>query len=263
MDLGLALPYSVPVCDLPVVIESQLPAERTITMPVAVSGMIAPEGTDTYLINATKSQQLSFSVQARRYGSQLDPVLSIQDKDGKPLTEADDINGENPDAELSFNIPADGQYRIVVSDRYQHVSERFFYVLRCEEAKPSFDVELKTTTFTVPADKPLEIPLTIARRNGFAEAIDFKIEGLPEGLTAECPRSEKDGDSSKAVIIKVSGTAKASFSGAIKIIAESVDTKVQKPATLSLADRTVVSQLWLTAVTPEAAAADPAAAAVQ
>jgi hypothetical protein len=268
LDLGLALPYSVPACDLPVVVESQLPAERTITVPVAVSGMIAPEGTDTYLINATKSQQLSFSVQARRYGSQLDPVLSIQDKDGKTLKEADDISGENPDAELSFTIPADGPYRIVVSDRYQHVSERYFYVLRCEEAKPSFDVELKTTAFTVPADKPLEIPLTIARRNGFAEAIDFKIEGLPEGLTAECPRSEKEGDSSKAVTIKISGSAKASFSGAIKIIAESVDTKVPKPATLSLADRTVVSQLWLTSVAPEApaepaAAADPAAPAVQ
>jgi hypothetical protein len=268
LDVGPALPYSVPACDLPVVIESQLPAERTITVPVAISGMIAPEGTDTYLINATKSQQLSFSVQARRYGSQLDPVLSIQDKDGKTLKEADDISGENPDAELSFTIPADGPYRIVVSDRYQHVSERYFYVLRCEETKPSFDVELKTTAFTVPADKPLEIPLTIARRNGFAEAIDFKIEGLPEGLTAEYPRSEKEGDSSRAVTIKVSGTAKASFSGAIKIIAESVDTKVQKPATLSLADRTVVSQLWLTAVAPEApadpaAAADPAAPAVQ
>jgi hypothetical protein len=148
------------------------------------------------------------------------------------------------------------------------VSERFFYVLRCEEAKPSFDVELKTTAFTVPADKPLEIPLTIARRNGFAEPIDFKIEGLPEGLTAECPRSEKDGDSSKAVTIKISGTAKTSFSGAIKIIAESVDTKVPKPASLSLADRTIVSQLWLTAVAPEApsepaAAADPTAPAAQ
>lgn len=266
LDVGLALPYSVPACDLPVVIESQLPAERTITVPVAVSGMIAPEGTDAYLISATKSQQLSFSVQARRYGSQLDPVLSIQDKDGKTLKEADDISGENPDAELSFTIPADGQYRIVVSDRYQHVSERYFYVLRCEETKPSFDVELKTTAFTVPADKPLEIPLTIARRDGFAEAIDFKVEGLPEGLTAECPRSEKEGDSSKAVTIKISGTAKASFSGAIKIIAESVDTKVQKPASLSLADRTVVSQVWLTAVAPEAPAepaADPAAPAAQ
>lgn len=270
LDAGLALPFPVPMSDLPVVIESQLAADRTLTLPVAVSGVIAPEGTDTYLINATKSQQLSFFVQARRYGSQLDPVLSIQDKDGKQLKEADDINGENPDAELTFAIPADGQYRIVVSDRYQHASERFFYVLRCEEAKPSYDVELKNTAFTVPADKPLEIPLTIARRNSFVEAIDFKIEGLPEGLTAESPRSEKEGDSSKAVTIKVSGTAKASFSGAIRIIAESVDTKLQKPATLSLADRTIVSQLWLTAVAPEApaepaaaAAADPAAPAAQ
>jgi len=262
LDAGLALPVEVEVSDVPVILEAQLSPEKLLTLPVAVSGLIAPEGTDTYLLNAVKGQQLSLSVRARIYGSQLDPVLAIQDKDGKQLKEADDINGENADAEMQFTIPADGQYRITVSDRYQHVSDRFFYVLRCEETRPSFEVTLKNTAFTVPADKPLEIPVTIERRNGFVEPIDFRVEGLPEGITAECPRSEKDGDSSKAVTMKLSGAAKQTFQGAIKIVAESADSKLLRLGSLTTADRKPISELWLTAIAPEAPAppAEPAAA---
>jgi len=254
LEEGLALPIAIDTSDVPVVQESQLSAERLLTLPVAVSGILSPEGTDTYLLNAVKGQQLSLSVRARVYGSQLDPVLAIQDKDGKPLKEADDISGENADAELQFTIPADGQYRVTVSDRYQHISERFFYVLRCEETLPSFDVTIKNTAFTVPADKPLEIPVAIERKNGFVEPVDFRVEGLPEGITAECPRSEKDGDSSKAVTIKLSGVAKQTFQGVIKIVAESADSKLLRLGSLTTADRKPISELWLTAIAPEAPA---------
>lgn len=262
LDTGIALPVAVETSDVPVLLEAQLAVEKLLTLPMAVSGLIAPEGTDTYLLNAVKGQQLSLSVKARIYGSHLDPVLAIQDKDGKPLKEADDINGENADAELQFTIPADGQYRITVNDRYQHVSDRFFYVLRCEETRPSFEVGLKNTAFTVPADKPLEIPVSIERKNGFVEPLDFRVEGLPEGITAECPRSEKDGDSSKAVTIKLSGVAKQTFQGMIKVVAESADSKQQRFGSLTTADRKPISELWLTAIAPEAPAppAEPAAA---
>ncbi len=262
LEEGLALPLAIDTSDVPVVLEAQLLPEKLLTLPVAVSGLISPEGTDTYLLNAVKGQQLSLSVRARIYGSQLDPVLAIQDKDGKQLKEADDINGENADAELQFAIPEDGQYRITVNDRYQHVSERFFYVLRCEETRASFEATLKNTAFTVPADKPLEIPVTIERKNGFVEPIDFRVEGLPEGVTAECPRSEKDGDSSMAVTIKLSGVAKQTFQGTIKIVAESADSKLLRLGSLTTADRKPISALWLTAIAPEAPAppAEPAAA---
>ena len=262
LETGVALPVAVEASDIPVLLEAQLSPEKLLTLPVAVSGLIAPEGTDTYLLNAVKGLQLSLSVKAKIYGSQLDPVLAIQDKDGKQLKEADGINGENVDAELQFAIPADGQYRITVNDRYQHISGRFFYVLRCEETRPSFEVTLKNTAFTVPADKPLEIPVSIERKNGFVEPVDFRVEGLPEGITAECPRSEKDGDSSKAVTIKLSGVAKQTFQGMIKVVAESADSKQQRFGSLTTADRKPISELWLTAIAPEppapAAEATPA-----
>ncbi len=251
LDTGIALPVTVETSNVPVLLESQLSPEKLLTLPVAVSGLISSEVTDTYLLNAVKSQQITLSVRARIYGSQLDPVLTVTDKDGKLIKEADDINGTNADAELQLTIPADGQYRVNVRDRYEHTSERFFYVLRCEETRPAFAVTVQSTSFTMPADKPLDIPVSIERKNGFVEPVDFRIEGLPEGITAECPRSEKDGDSSKAVKLKLTGIAKQTFQGAIRIVAESVDSKQQQFGTFTTADRKIVGELWLTAIAPE------------
>ena len=261
LDSGIVLPVAVETSDVPVMVESQLAADKLLTLPVAVSGLISPEGMDTYHFNAVKSQQISVSARARIYGSQLDAVLAVLDKDGTQIKESDDINGGNADAELQLTIPADGQYRITVSDRYQHISDRFFYVLHCEETRPSLDVTVKNSAFTMPADKPLEIPISVERRNGFAEPLDFRVEGLPEGVTAECPRSEKDGESSKAITLKLSGLAKQSFQGVVRIVTESADTKLQRFGSLTTADRRVISELWLTVVAaePSTPSAEPAA----
>lgn len=260
LDTGVALPFPVEVSDIPVVEESQLDAERLLALPVAVSGHITTEDADSFILNAVKSQKISLAARAQAYGSMLDPVLAIYDKDGKQLKESDDVSRENPDADMQLTIPADGQYRITVRDRFQSSSDRHFYVLSCEETRPSFHVSVKSTAFTVPADKPLEIPVTIERLNGFSEAVEFHIEGLPDGITAECPRSEKDGDSSKAITLKLTGSVKESFQGAVKITAESVDSKEQSAVVFTTSDRKLISELWMTAVAPEPPATEPAAA---
>jgi hypothetical protein len=246
LEVGLALPFPVGACDIPVALESQLPADRTLSIPIAVSGTVSAGDTDSYMVNAAKSQQLSLLVQARAIGSLLDPVLTVYDKDGKQLKEADDISGENSDAEIQLTIPADGPYRITVQDRFQNSGDRYFYVLRCEETRPIFVASVKSTALVLSADKPLEIPMSLDRRHGFAEPVDFRVEGLPEGICAECPRSEKDGDSSKAVTLKLSGTVAELFQGPVRVIAESVDSKQQQPVSSSLADGSTVTELWLT-----------------
>jgi len=246
LESGLALPFRVGTCDVPVALESQLPADRVLTLPIAVSGTISDGDADAFLLNASKSQQLSLSVQARAIGSLLDPVLAVFDKDGKQLKEADDISGDNPDAEIQLTIPADGQYRITVQDRFQKSGDRYFYVLRCEETRPIFVASVKNTALTLSADKPLEISVSMERRHGFAEPVDFRVEGLPEGITAECPRSEKDGDSAKAVTLKLSGTVTELFQGPIRISAESADSKLQQSVSARLGDRSTVTEFWLT-----------------
>ena len=251
------LPFRIPKIEMPSVVESQLAAERTLSIPIAVTGRLTTVGDSAFFLNAIKGQKLSIDVLAQRIGSLLDPVLSVEDSTGKVIKESDDIGGENHDAELHLTIPSDGQYRVIIRDRFQDHGDRYFYVLRCEETQAAYEATLAVTAGTHKPEKALEIPITIERRHGFVEPIEVRVEGLPEGVTFECPRSEKDGESSKKVTLKITGSAKELFRGPIRIVAESAESKRVQPVTFTTADKSPVSDFWLTVAAP----ATPAAAA--
>ncbi|MBC7967357.1 MAG: PPC domain-containing protein, partial [Fuerstia sp.] len=241
-----ALPYPVPRCDVPSIVESQLTADRMLTLPVAVTGHVASNSDVAFLFNASKSQKLSLSVHAQRIGSMLDPVLIVEDSQSKVIKDHDDISGDNHDAELHLTMPADGQYRAVIRDRFRNSGARCFYMLRCEETRATVAATLASTAGTLRPDKPLEIPITFARKHGFAEPVDVRVEGLPAGVTFECPRSEKDGETAKSVTLKINGTLAEPFQGPIRIVAESAETKHLQPVTFTTADETQITEYWLT-----------------
>ncbi len=241
-----ALTFSVRSIAIPSIVESQLPAERSLSIPVAVTGRITNSGASVFYLNATKGQKLSISVHAQRIGSLLDPVLAVQDHSGKVIKESDDIGGENHDAEMHITIPSDGQYHVDIRDRFQDFGDRYFYMLRCEETQASFEATMESTAGTHTPDKPLEMPISFDRRHGFVEPIDVRIEGLPEGLAFECARSEKDGETSKKVTLKISGSTAEPFQGEIRILAESAETKRSKSVNFTTADETQIAEYWLT-----------------
>ncbi len=246
LALPYALPFHIPRIEIPSVVESQLAADRTLSIPIAVTGRIVSTGASAFLLTATKGQKLSIAIQAQRIGSLLDPVLAVEDSSGKLIKESDDIGGDNHDAEMHMTMPADGQYRVVIRDRFQDFGDRYYYVLRCEETQASYDATIASTAGTHTPDKPLEVPITIDRQHGFVEPIDVRVEGLPEGVTFECPRSEKDGETSKTVTLKISGSTTELFQGAIRIVAESTESKRTQAATFATADQTLVTDFWLT-----------------
>ena len=241
-----ALPYPVPRTDVPSIVESQLTADRLLTFPVAVTGRVTSAEDDVFVFNASKSQKLSLGVHAQRIGSMLDPVLIVEDSQGKVLKEHDDLSGDNHDAELHLTMPADGQYRAIIRDRFRNSGDRCFYVLRCEETCATCAATLASTAGTLKPDKPLEIPITFVRKHGFAEPVDVRVEGLPDGITFECPRSETDGATAKSVTLKISGSSTDAFQGPIRIVAESSESKHVQPVTLTTADETHVAEYWLT-----------------
>ena len=258
LALPYALPFRIPRIEIPSIVESQLAADRTLSIPIAVTGRIVSTGASAFLLTATKEQKLSIGIQAQRIGSLLDPVLAVEDSSGKVIKESDDIGGDNHDAEMHITMPADGQYRVVIRDRFQDFGDRYFYVLRCEETQASFEATITSTAGTHTSDKPLEVPITIDRQHGFAEPIDVRVDGLPEGVTFECPRSEKDGETSKKVTLKISGSTTELFQGAIRIVAESTESKRTQAATFATADQTLVTEFWLTVPTqPAPADANP------
>jgi len=255
-----ALPWKVASVPEPVVVEEQLPPERSLTAPVAVSGSLTAFEPDEYLLVATKNMKFSVCAEVEEFGSLLDPVLTLTDPSGKVLKESDDGDRGDRDSRIEFTAAVDGPHRLAVRDRFLSFGPRFFYLLRCTPTQPSVRLSVNSSAITIPADKPAEIPVTITRRNGYAEVLDLRVEGLPEGITAECPQSGKDGETSKAVTVKLSGRPAdpAAWSGRIRIFAtpaaaaapaaavEPMPAPVSFPVNWEASDGTVVPELWLT-----------------
>ena len=191
--------------------------QDSLTPPFSLTGHIEkPDEIDRYRITGKKGQTLLVKVESTSLGFPLDPVLEIKDANGSSLKVIDDKTRGVEDAEFTWKVPADGNYEIQIKDRYQHGGWDYAYVLTVEEPKPDFQLSLAADVFTL-ADKPLDIPVTVTRANGFAEKIEVKVDGLPEGITAEAVVSEPKGATAKAVKLKLTANGKEPFHGPVWI----------------------------------------------
>ncbi len=162
---------------------------QAISAPLTVTGRIADrEDTDVFVVEAKQGQPLEIQLESRELGYPLDGVLQIADEAGKSITKVDD-DGGGRDPSTVFSPPADGNYRITVSDLNRHGSPRHVYRLRIVPATPAYEVTVDADSYTVEPDKPVEITLSISRQHGFAEEIAFRVTGLPDFITAASVKS--------------------------------------------------------------------------
>jgi hypothetical protein len=219
-----------------------------------VSASLLQSAADVYVVNVVKGAKFSIVAQVEDFSSLLDPVLTLTDPAGKVVKESDDGEGGNRDARIDFTAAVDGPHQIAVQDRFLASGPRFFYLLRIVETRPEVQLTVKSTAILLSGDKPAEVAVAVARRNGYVEPLDFRVEGLPEGVAAECPQSAKDGDSSKAVTIKLSGRPAGfgQWAGPIQILASPPAAADQAPAAApvpveySAPDGTPIRSFWLT-----------------
>lgn len=243
-----ALPWFVHDVSVPVQEELLLSPERRVAVSSAVSAELTGAEEDEYRISLEASQRIILTAEVQRFGSLLDPVLLVKDATGKVLKEQDDVNNDTPDARLEFTAPAAGDYQIVVRDRFEGTGERRFYLLLIEQPQADFRATVKSTSLRIAKDKPAEIPVAIERQQGFAEPLTFRIDGLPDGVTAELPRSEKDGDSSKAVTLKLTSAQPVAWSGTLRVTATSTDSSRSHAVTWKAPDGSDLEEFWLTVV---------------
>jgi hypothetical protein len=233
----------------------EVEAVQTISLGSALTGHIAKQGeVDAYAFQASKDQRLQLTVSARSYGSPLDPVVRVLDADGKLIKEADDISRENADTQLDLKIPAEGQYRVEVADRFGHGGMRYVYELQIEQQQPRFALTVKEDRYTLKEDKPVEIPVEIDRQGGFAEEVTVVVRGLPEEVKAEPVVSAAKGDSSKEVKLTLKAKAAAAFNGPIEVVGTGPDKSVAVATTPTPSASITTTNLWLTIVpAPEGA----------
>ena len=166
---------------------------------------------------------------------------------------------------MNLTIPADGDYRVEIRDRFQAGGRRFAYRLISEIPRADFTITLAAGEFTLTPDKPLEIPVTIVRTNGLAEVISIAAENLPAGVQAEPVKSMPKGDSSKTVKLKLESKRSEPFQGTLHIVGHCAAIADMPPrvARFKIASPPHdTSGIWLTVTKPASddkpsAAADP------
>jgi hypothetical protein len=238
---------------------------QEIALPITITGRIdPPRDQDAFQFVARKGETWLIQVASRGLGHPLDPVLKVLDASGKVLTEMDDPGSRRRsatrDPELTFTAPADAAYRIVVGDL--HGQGSFRHVYRLSAAAPTVDYVLAVTSdqFTLAPGKPLKVPVSVTRNNGFGGTVEVSIEGagLPASLAAPRVTSAPSGESAKSVSLELS-TPEGSWTGPVRIIGKVAgeDEEVRAAATLA-AFNTTTRNLWLTISKPAATTKDAA-----
>jgi len=220
--------------------------------PLRLDGTIAqPNEFDEFRVQLAKGQPMMVAVETSTLDSLLAPWVRLLDPQGAPAAEALEQTTV-PDVVLSHTAPADGEYRIVIGDRYRHGGDTYRYRLSVLLDEADFSLSVEAAEYTLTAEKPLEIPVTVRRRSGVQGApgpIRIEIVGLPAHATAAAVVSEPTGPSAEKIVLSVALSDGASFSGPVRIVGTS-DT----PRSLSRAARTparfgaTFERLWLTIV---------------
>mgnify|MGYP003313071168 FL=1 len=105
--------------------------------PSAIHGRINyDDDEDRFKISVKKGSNILLKLRASEFNSSLDPVLRIEDQDGKQLVRDDD-SGNRQDAKLNWRAPSDGVYLISVSDLIRTGSDSHFYRLEIDQLRPS------------------------------------------------------------------------------------------------------------------------------
>jgi len=222
---------------------------QAVVVPLTVSGRIAQDkDRDVYEFEASKGKALRLSVESRRLGFPLDPVLRVTDSKGKTLNETDSRSADKVDEAISWTPPSDGRFRVEVRDLFEHGGERFVYRLTIEPQPVTVTATVEKDVWTLLGEKPLEIKVTLSRIGGFDKAVRFELAECPEGVMLEPVTSEPKGDSAKAITMKLTQKPGAKLGGGRLRIVGRVEG-VAEPVALATApiarlkDRT--EHLWL------------------
>jgi uncharacterized protein YdeI (BOF family) len=157
-----------------------------ITLPAVLNGCISKAAEeDAYTFTAKKGDDLQISVRAQRLRSLLDATLRIEDETGKSLQQADDVDKDILDPTLRWKATKDGEFKLVVGDRFQHGSAEHLYELTVKPFVASLAATLDTHAYRLEFGKTVEVKVTVKTNGTYAGKIKAQAVQLPVGVTAE------------------------------------------------------------------------------
>ena len=185
---GYSNPIGFEVGDLPEQRESEpnsTPEKaNAATGAVAINGRIEKAGdVDLFRFRSPADQRWIVEVFARRFGSPLDALLTLQDAQGKVLQRNDDASG--PDARIEFDAKKDTDYLLHLRDLTDRGGDRFGYrmVIRQPDVTPDFSVRTPAGRVRLHQGSWLAVRCDVSRRNGYDGIVRVGATGLPPGVS--------------------------------------------------------------------------------
>jgi hypothetical protein len=159
--------------------------------PAAAASPIA-DGWEQVRINSGSAWERSFAgtagttvelgVRARRLGSPLDARLELLGADGAVVASADDTTDRadgttthHADPELLATLPADGTYRVRLSDLLGRGGDAFVAQVYAGAPRPRCDLLAAPSSLGLPAGGSVPLVIHAVRRGGHAGAITLRL----------------------------------------------------------------------------------------
>ncbi|MBM3824265.1 MAG: hypothetical protein FJ404_15485 [Verrucomicrobia bacterium] len=185
---GYSNPLPFEVGDLPEARETE-PNDATdkanfLAVPGVANGRVGTTGDqDLYRFKSGSDQTLVCEVQARRFGSALDALLTLMDAKGGVLQRNDDADG--PDARIQFDAKKDTEYLISIKDLTERGGPGFGYRLsiRNPDTRPDFAVRVVGARYRIYRGGSVPIRCEVDRRNGFEGLVRVSADKLPRGVS--------------------------------------------------------------------------------
>ena len=239
---------TIPTFNLPSIRETQQAGAQRVSVPCAITGALSqPTEADRFEFEDKKGSKIRIRCLSRSLGQPGDPLIRIVNAAGAQLKEQDDATRGKPDCDLTFSIPADGKYVLEVRDRFDQGGWRYAYLLVLEIPQPDFAITLAASRYTVLGDKPLEIPVTVSRLNGFADSIEIRATGLPTGIAVKPVVSQPKGGTAKGIklVLTTNGSVASNFMLSIHGTAGNSERTATAPS--GIGDQRIATT-WITAI---------------
>ena len=158
------------------------------------------------------------------------------------------------DPYFQFTAPENATYRILLADNATGArpAEALNFVLTVREAQPTFElvayqpfpskdpVQSKNWATDLMRGGTESIHVLVTRRDGFSDAIELSVEGLPAGVT--CEKAIVAAGANEAMLVLQAADDAAEWFGKIKVVGRSLGASPQ--------DRTALAATTLRGTTP-------------
>jgi len=225
-------PLTLFLADAPVTLEKEpndsAETAQRITLPTVIAGRFdKPGDADWFTFTGKAGDNWAIDLLCERLDFPGDPFVILFDAKGKELATFDDhginfnsLAQANRDPIGTFQIPANGEYRLFVQERYRNGGPRYQYLLRLTKVEPDF---YPVVFHETPSDPTCPVvgrggsafyEICLNRRN-FNGPVTIEAEGLPPGLS--CPPVHVSPQGQFANIVFTASADAAPWSGAIHL----------------------------------------------